>query len=256
MRRCVLPVCLVMPAASGELGRGQRAAAHQRRQHFRACVVADQRRRRDHARSIGHCSMLLEPIGNGRQPILLALATAGATMADHLFHPLRDRSVPARRLPRIRAALGQDHPARRRPPGRLLPAARRHEQRRLGIDCIRQPGGLRALPRAPASADPEGTRELRASRKSNASSCARNARSSQREGTIGSRPRLPVRMTESAMIAVIFEGIAREDRKDALPGRGGTAASAAGEHRRLPVDRAIREPDDAGQDSVAIVLAR
>ena len=36
------------------------------------------------------------------------------------------------------------------------------------------------------------------------------------EGTIGIPPdELPVRMTESAMIAVIFEGIAQEDRKDA-----------------------------------------
>jgi hypothetical protein len=37
----------------------------------------------------------------------LALAPFGATHVDYLLHPLRDRSLPARRLPRVRTRWGK-----------------------------------------------------------------------------------------------------------------------------------------------------
>ena len=59
------------------------------------------------------------------------------------------------------AAWGRHHPALRRPPGRLLPAARRHERRRLGPDRVRR----RSPPTRPTAtrlkADRRGARELR-----------------------------------------------------------------------------------------------
>ena len=45
------------------------------------------------------------------------------------------------------AELGTHHPALRRPPARILPAARGDERRRLGPDCLRQPRLVRGLPR-------------------------------------------------------------------------------------------------------------
>src|SRR6185295_1074891 len=106
--------------------------------------------------------------GAGRNDRRLAWGTVAATSGlndgDHVLHSLPARSLPARRVSRVRRSLGARHPALRWRPDRLFPAARGHERRRLGIDRLREPGRLRALPRGAARRS-RGPRQLRARRR-------------------------------------------------------------------------------------------
>src|SRR5690606_31061314 len=63
-----------------------------------------------------------------------------AAHEHHLRHPLRDRSLSARGLQRVRRQLGTHHSEVRRPPAGVFPATRGNERRRLGADRVREPG--------------------------------------------------------------------------------------------------------------------
>src|SRR3989442_698230 len=129
----------------------------------------------------------------------------------HLLHPLRDRSVPAPCVRRVRASVGADHPALRRRSGGLFPAARRDEQRRLGTDRVREPRSLRGVPSA-ASRRPGRPREFRV-RASEAADPPRGAHVPAGGGRRLSRPGGSV--GSARMIAVIFEVVPNVGQKDA-----------------------------------------
>ncbi len=97
-----------------QLRRGERLAAQERGEHLGARRLADQRRDARDVRSVPHSHHLsAEPDGMVRQrtnhPGALLGEDGGIERrrhAHHLLHPLPDRSLPARGVPRVRASAG------------------------------------------------------------------------------------------------------------------------------------------------------
>ena len=147
---------------AGKLRRGERAIRHQRGEHFRPGVIADERGDADDVRAVFHGSIVDEPYISAQALIIAShrQCSKDSPHGHHLLHPLPDRSVPARRVRAVRRQLGTDHSALRRQAHRLLPAARGHQRRRVGIDRVRRSRRLRDLPGA-AQGRSGGTREFR-----------------------------------------------------------------------------------------------
>src|ERR1035437_2201944 len=66
----------------------------------------------------------------------------GSCYENHLLYSLRDRSVSEGRVSEVRGELGTHYSASGRPFDRIFSAARGHELCGVGIDFVREPGGV------------------------------------------------------------------------------------------------------------------